>query len=447
MTESSILWRERQVAVWATCAAALAWARGEPWAWRLVAERWGFVAAPARQAAKGRTVVWLAVAPGGELLQCHTLCERLKAALPQHGLVLSTSDAGSVEVAQRLRGVDGVFFSPFDLPGPARRALGTLRPRLLVAVEAAWNAVLFREARAAGCTTVLLSGKMHSGYHRHPSYARAIGLRVFEQLDWIAAKTEEDREGFLALGVPRDRLRTLGDLRYDLEYLTTSVDERRRMRAALGLPEDAIVFVAGSTRRGEETIVVEAFLAARREVPSLRLVIAPRFLRDVSLIEEALRSRHQPFVRRTALHGASAGHQGVVILDTFGELPRLYGMADVTFVGGSILPEDRIGLGQNLVEPLAHRVPVFFGPLMNDWREATATLKAAWPRLEVRDAAELAAGIEALARAPELVDRLRKAADAFWAEKQSGVGKHVEFIRELLSSEDHPRPRIGRRAE
>jgi 3-deoxy-D-manno-octulosonic-acid transferase len=407
--------------------------RREGWEWGFIRERWGFVPADVASAATGHPVIWISSAPGGELIQTYSLCRRLKEALPDFRIFLSTTNARSLGFARAVPGTDGVFFSPWDLQGPVRRALRTLGPRLVVAMEAALDPILYREARRLGATTMLASGYMTHGYHGHPTYERSTALGVFDHLDWIGAKSDEDRRGFIELGVPPERVVVLGDLRYDAEYLEVSEAERAGWREILGLASGETLLVAGSVRAGEEEIVTDGFLEARRSLPELRLLIAPRFPQEAELVATALRSRGEEFCRRTELRGGPS--RGVLILDSFGELARLYSLASFVFLGGSIFPQDRVGLGQNMIEPLAHGVPIFFGPHMNHWADIVASMVAVYQGLSVTGAGELARGIVELHRRPDLAGRLQALARKVMEERSGGLQEHVAFIQKLLTGE------------
>jgi 3-deoxy-D-manno-octulosonic-acid transferase len=404
--------------------------RREGWESEFVRESWGFLPAAIARAASGRSAIWISSAPGGELIQTYSLCTRLKEALPDSRIFLSTTNARSLGFARTVPGADGVFFSPWDLHGPVRRVLRTLRPRLVLAVEAALDPVLYREARRLGVTTMLASGYMANRYDSHPTYERSMALRVFGHLDWIGAKGEEDRQGFLDLGLPPERVVVLGDLRYDREYFAVSAAERDRFRELLGVALGETLLVAGSIRAEEEALVIDGFLEARRSLPGLRLLIAPRFPQEVELVSAALRSRGEPFHRRTELHGGPS--RGVLILDSFGELARLYSLAAFVFLGGSVFPQDRVGLGQNMIEPLAQGVPIFFGPHMNHWADIVASMTAIYPGLRVTRAGELARGIVELDRRPDLVGRLQALARTVMEERSGGLREHVAFIQKLL---------------
>jgi 3-deoxy-D-manno-octulosonic-acid transferase len=193
------------------------------------------------------------------------------------------------------------------------------------------------------------------------------------------------------------------------------------------------LLVAGSVRPGEEPIVIEAYRRVRDKGGDLRLVIAPRFLSQAPAIE-ALCAEHGLTCERVSAGAPRAST--VVVLDTFGDLPRVYALARFVFLGGTLV-QVGTGLGQNLIEPLAHGAPIFFGPHVNRWAALTRSLTDVYPGLAVTGADELASGLLALAAAPALVTALRERASALMAGGQDAAARHVDAIRSALAARAH----------
>jgi malonyl-CoA O-methyltransferase len=394
--------------------------------WRtLLADTWGL---PRLPSPRRGGLVWLVCPAGGELVQTWSLVPALRQALPGATLVLSTSGHAFLDVALRVRGADARLYTPWDLPGPVRRALAAVRPDLVVAVEAAWQPELLAQARRRGACTMLASGAMAADYHQAEPYARAMRRGVLGHLDLVGAKSEEDAAAFAALGVPPARLRVLGDLRADPAFHVVPAAERQALRRRLGLGEGDRVLVAGSVHRGEDEAVLEAVRLLREGGLPVRLVLAPRYLADVARVEDGARARSLTVARFTRPGDARAD---VVVLDTYGDLPRAYAVATWIFLGGSLV-RIGLGLGQNLVEPLAQGAPVFFGPHMRRWTAITRELTSIFPGLAIRGAGDLAAGIRALEPHGPTAAALAVYASAYLARGADSVARHVEAVRELM---------------
>lgn len=402
--------------------------------------RWGYVPQGVLDAVRGRPVVWIDAISGGEVTQSVTFCRLLHEALPDYRLVLSTNNRYSHEFASSTLAVDGVIDSPWDLHGPVRRALAAVAPAAVVAVENLTSPILFREARRRGVTTVLVSGLMSKNFHRHKMMQRTTELCAFGDVEWIGAKSEENASGFVAMGAARERVAVTGNMKFDLDYLSVSDAERARLRETLHLAPDEPVLLAASLHPGEEELVGEAYLEARRAVNGLRLVLVPRYQFDVEGMIEKLNGLGLACVRKTSLTRQPAGPDHVIVVDTFGELNRLYAIASVVFLGGSTYVRNVLGLGQNPIEPLAHRRPLFFGPVMNLWREITEELKAAWSGVEIGSAKELATGIVTVLEDPCLTRRITERIERILAPHGKDVSRNVDLVLRALSRANKQSP-------
>jgi 3-deoxy-D-manno-octulosonic-acid transferase len=417
----------RAAALRASAAALVQAARGRAHPrWRkFLGDSWGHV----RRVHHGRPVIWLVCAAGGEVIQTAALGPALREAWPDATVLLSTTNHAFLDVAQRMRGLDACLYTPWDLSRPCRRAVAALAPDLVIAVESAWNPVLLRQARRAGARTMLASGTMVADYHRAAPYRRPMRLRVLDHLDLVGARDDADAAAFGQLGVPPARIRVLGDLRLDAGF-AAAAPARERLRDRAGLREGDRVLVAGSVHAGEDAVVLDAARVLAEKLEDFRLVIAPRYLAAVPALEHGCAERGLRASRFTAPARPDAQ---VVILDTYGDLPAMYGLARHAFLGGSLVKID-LGLGQNLVEPLAHGIPVFFGPHMRRWTSVTSALLAVFPGLQVGNADELVAGVLEVEERPEARAALRSVADGVMRGGADAVARHVDAARALLGS-------------
>jgi 3-deoxy-D-manno-octulosonic-acid transferase len=267
---------------------------------------------------------------------------------------------------------------------------------------------------------------MSKDIHRHPIMSRPMEWRPVAGVDWIGAKSEEDVRGYLAQGARPERVRVTGNMKFDLEYLTVPHDARAALRADLGLGPEERVVLAASIHPREDAFVGEAFLAARARVPGLRLVAVPRYQTDAVTMTATFERLGLSVVRRT--ERKRPGADDVLLVDTFGELGRLYSLAAATFIGGSTYLRNVIGFGQNIVEPLVQGAPVFFGPFMSGWREITDELVKAWPGLQVSTAADLGVGLVAVLTEPALDASLRERAAAIVDEHREDVSRNADLV-------------------
>jgi 3-deoxy-D-manno-octulosonic-acid transferase len=224
------------------------------------------------------------------------------------------------------------------------------------------------------------------------------GIRLF------CMQTAKDAERIQLLGAPADRVRVVGNLKYDLPTLGGAPDVAG-VRAGLALPPDRRVIVGGSTHRGEEEILLEVFLALGRSRHDLCLLLAPRHPERLEEVERLVRRAGLSWVRRSQLPAKSSEGISVILLDTMGELARLYAAASVVFIGGSLIPHG----GQNLLEPAALGRPVLHGPHMGNFVEMRDLFLYAGAAMQVEDARSLQEKLAAVLDDPALADRMGKA--------------------------------------
>ncbi len=293
-------------------------------------------------------------------------------------VVSATTPTGRARADALHPGVLHRRFTPIDLPWTTARAFRRIRPSLLVLGESElWPALLHRGARAG--PVVLINARISDR-----TLPRALRLRPFyrwmlRHVTALGAQTEEDALRFRSLGMAPDRIRVTGNIKFDRPVKPLAPAEARGLRDALGVGEDPLL-VAGSTFPGEDELLLDALDALPSEV---RLVLAPRHPERGDAVEALVRARGLALHRRSAgpWSGGEGAHPRVVILDTVGELSRVYGLAEVAVVGRSF----RTGGGQNPLEPLAHGVPAVYGPRMENFREIAALAESAGAAIRIPD--------------------------------------------------------------
>ncbi|QJA06631.1 3-deoxy-D-manno-octulosonic acid transferase [Thermosulfurimonas marina] len=319
----------------------------------------------------GPVDLWMHAASVGELRVAEALLAALasRGASPRVALTLQTESAR--RLAQRRNLPAQVFSAPWDGPRTVVRTLEILRPRVLVLLETELWPNLLAEALRREIPVCVVNGRLSDR-----SFPRYLALRrlfrpLLERLTFVGAISPLDRERFLALGAPPERVEVVGNAKYDLLVAEKERVDLEGLSARLRLREGEKVVVFGSMRGGEESLVREVVrqLAAREEV---RFVVAPRHLERVSSFKKALEdlglsleffSRHRP--------------ARIVLVDEIGPLFGLYGLATAAVVGGSFVPKG----GQNPVEPAVWGVPTLFGPHMENFREEVRRLSGAGVRM------------------------------------------------------------------
>jgi 3-deoxy-D-manno-octulosonic-acid transferase len=216
----------------------------------------------------------------------------------------------------------------------------------------------------------------------------------------LAVQTEEHAERLRTLGVERARLHVTGNMKYDLAQPAGGGASGPKLRETLGYVKADVVVIGGSLHDGEDQALIDAYAAARERTAETALIIVPRYPADADVVERRASERGFVVTRKTAIDAGTAeapGRRGVLVIDTVGELSRLYAVADLAFVGGSLFFRGANKGGHNLMEPAILGVPVLFGPYNFSFKETVDDLLAADAGKLVRDASELARAVVALA--------------------------------------------------
>jgi 3-deoxy-D-manno-octulosonic-acid transferase len=232
-------------------------------------------------------------------------------------------------------------------------------------------------------------------------------------------QTELDKKRILSIGVTPKKVKTAGNIKFDSDWLPMGEKERREWLDRLHLEPRETVWVAGSTHAGEEKIILEVFERLRPFCPGLLLIMAPRNIERAESIKSFCLGAGFKAILKTDLP-TDGGSYDVLILNTIGELGRIYGMGKVSFVGGSLVPQG----GHNLLEPASFGHPVLFGPHMDDFVLMSQLLVESGGGQVVKDADDLFEALKNILTDPSLCDNMgRKAAE--YVEMNQGALKRV----------------------
>lgn len=306
--------------------------------------------------------IWIHAVSVGEVLSLRRIVFELRAKHPSWPIYFSTlTNAGYKIARETLRGAEEVFFVPLDFHWVVRRFFAALRPRLFVLAESEFWPHLLRQAGRNCRSVILINGRISQRSFKKYYRWRRLVRPVLGNIDYFLVQTEKDLERLKRIGVPKQKIEVAGNLKVDLFLPLVNAEEIRGMRADFGISSEKKIIVAGSTHQGEEAMIFKAFKEAKKNRPDLVLVIAPRHPERSAEVEKAATAAGLRVLKRTR---AGPGRPWeVLILDTIGELAKFYSLADLAFVGGSLVPHG----GQNLLEPAYYGRPICFGKHMENF--------------------------------------------------------------------------------
>lgn len=324
-------------------------------------ERLGKV--PPRLRTHSAPAIWVHAVSVGEVLAVSELVNHLRRRLPKYRVVVSTTTATGQKLAMKHFGEGSVFYFPLDFAFAIRPYLSALQPRLVVLAETEFWPNFLRLAHADGARIAVvnarISDRSRPGYRR----VRVILRRVLRNIDLFLAQTSEDASRLRDIGAPADRVQVSGNLKFDAsapEPPPIVASLRTNFQRAGAGP----VVVCGSTVEGEEAPLLRAFENVLASYPRAVMILAPRRPERFNEVAQLLEQLGIRSWRRSSWSGdAIAG--GVFLVDTIGELATLYALADVAFVGGSLVPRG----GHNIIEPAQYGVPILVGNHTENFRD------------------------------------------------------------------------------
>jgi 3-deoxy-D-manno-octulosonic-acid transferase len=410
-------------------------------------QRLGRVPAELRAAAAGQKVVWVHAVSVGEVLAATRLVGELEEALGVGWVVVvsTTTSTGQALAKERFgagsAGGDSerVFYYPLDFAWAVRSYLRALQPKLLVLMESELWPRMLVECGRLGVPVAVVNARVSDRSYARGSRARVVWGRVLRRVDLFLAQSEEDARRLVAMGARVDAVRAIGNLKYDVRAAKASRVAELIKEAAAGRP----IVVAGSTadrlnykKLSEDEMAILAWEGrVRREIGAL-LVMAPRHPERFGEVEATVmefcyvkasdwrdRNEVNPPFAKSAKDGAPCRLE-IVLLDTIGDLAAVYGVADVAFVGGSLVERG----GHNPLEPAQFGVPVVMGTSYENFRDVVGRMQAEDGIRIVQDKAELETALVELLTDREAARAMGERGRRVFEQQQGATGRAVAAL-------------------
>jgi 3-deoxy-D-manno-octulosonic-acid transferase len=332
-----------------------------------------------------RRTIWLHAVSVGEVLAVAGLVLEMRKTLPDWRVVVSTTTATGQKLARDKFGEQNVFYFPLDFAFAIRPYLKVLRPELIVLAETEFWPNVLRLSVQSGAKVAVVNARISDRSFPRYRALRSMVRPMLSNISRFLTQTGEDARRLVEIGAEPARVEVGGNLKFDvkLPVLTPIVS---RIQAALDEGEATLrthicqgqadvrrpVIVCGSTVEGEEPLVIEAFRRVLEKYACAVMILAPRHPERFASVEQLLRSSGMPFWRRSQWSGEPLGG-GIFLLDTIGELSAMYSLADVAFVGGSLMPRG----GHNILEPAFFARAIVVGPHTENFRDIVAIFREA----------------------------------------------------------------------
>jgi len=370
--------------------------------------------------------LWVHAVSVGEARAAAPLVLRLIKEKPNFKvLVTTTTPTGSAMVDLMLRDKVAHCYFPYDLNWAMKRFVKLVQAKTVLVMETEIWPNMINAVKASGATLVYtnvrLSDRSYAGYAKFPAFVKS----TLDQIDLFAVQGKADRKHLELLGVAKDKITETGSIKFDVNVVPSLRESAEVMRRQLG--QDRLIWIAGSTRDGEESKILAAYKVLKKQFPSLLLILVPRHPERFDYMARKVQRRELICVRRTDNLPELTADVDVYLGDTMGELSLMYACSDVAFVGGSLEP---LG-GQNILEPCALGVPVVFGPHMFNFPDISRwTIKEGAGKM-VQDTDELVNVVAELLANPSLRDEMGSKGTAFIDAHRGALNKNYELIEAL----------------
>lgn len=374
-------------------------------------------------------LIWIHVASVGEVQAARALIAALSDKIPGCSFLLTVTTRQGREVAQT--GIPGNVrceLAPLDTPSSVNRAIRAVRPDIYICLETELWPMMLTAINQAGIPMLLLNGRMSDRSLRRYQRIRGFITGVLNNFTAVAAITAQDSERYRRLGVDPDRIQVCGNIKYTLQ---TSETERVRKKYQQLLRSDGkVVFICGSTRSGEEELLLPVYKRLHRETSAgLLWIIAPRHLNRLAEIGSLLEKAGLTYDLLSRCM-ATGRKNDIVVVDSIGELAVLYAVGEYNFCGGSLVDKG----GHNIMEPISCRKPVWFGPFMDDFQDAADLVLAAGAGFQVNNADELADSLVAQMWDNRLYQQTRQAAVRLASTQRDSALRQAEMIVQQITA-------------
>lgn len=394
-------------------------------------ERLGFVPRQAVEGLSGSPRIWIHAVSLGEIKVAAALIEVLEDIMPGCSIIVSVfTEHGRQMARETFSNNIPVVYAPVDFVGSVRKSLLRIRPDAMVFLETElWPTWLF-ESHRMGVKTALINGRISERSIASYLRLRPFFREVLINIDIFSMIGKQDADRIKSMGADPARIHINGNAKYDLLGAGADPAIEADFRRLLNLERSRSVFVAGNTRHGEEEMILDVYEKILAEFPDILLIIVPRHIDRTPAIVSMVKKRGFNCQLRTDLGENKARRtEKVVIINTFGELFKVYSIATIVFSGASFVP---LG-GQNPLEPAIWGKVVFYGPSMEDFADAKELLEEAEAGVPVSSPGMLAEKLIWFLHHPKALNAYGKRAREAVLKNLGAAGRHAQIIKDLVA--------------
>jgi 3-deoxy-D-manno-octulosonic-acid transferase len=382
--------------------------------------------------------IWVHGASVGEVITAKSIIERIDEEFPEWETFISATTNTGFSVAEKNFSDKAVFYFPADLSWITKKVLLKKRPSFILLIELEiWPNFLI-SAYKKDIPVIIVNGRISNrslmAYRAISNISKDFRNSLTSGMNTYCARTEVDAQRFRDLGIPGKQVFVTGTMKYDNIPTHVNEDAGRKLRSLLHIKENDLVLIGGSTHDGEEEILIRVYERLCKIHPGLRLIIVPRHIERTRNVSRLIEKRGFVPVLKTSVDSANYNWQNsekeIILIDTVGDLEKLYALSDYVFVGKSLVPSG----GQNMMEPAGLGKPVIFGPHTFNFKEETDLLLQNNAAKMVESEDKLFKTIEFFINNPDDAKEMGRKAQKVVNEKRGATEKSIEIIRNIIKN-------------
>ena len=369
----------------------------------------------------------------GEVISAVPVVQKLKETYPSKNIILTVTTRQGMEIARKnlAETVDRLLPMPLDFWLPIKRITQVINPSIFILVETDIWPGLTAYLKKRAIPLILINGRISPQTFKHYHQFRFFTKTMMDAFNLCLMQSDLDTNRLLQLGLSPKKIKTIGNIKFDRQWRPMDDHERQSWLNTLRLHPQDRIWVAGSTHDDEEDILLDTYNQLVSHFPNLRLIIAPRRIERAEEVYQSSKEKGLSTIYKTDLTKNDGQSYNILILNTIGELERFYGLAEISFVGGSLVP---LG-GHNLLEPAGFGCPVLFGPHIQNFVHMSQLLIDAGGGIMVKDAKDLYDIMEDILRFPEKSKQMGKKAKECLEVNKGALERIMAYIGEYIQDD------------
>ncbi|MCM8779679.1 MAG: 3-deoxy-D-manno-octulosonic acid transferase [Candidatus Omnitrophica bacterium] len=375
---------------------------------------------------KFKSPIWLHAVSVGEILSARPLLERMRAVYPDKQIIISTITSTGNKIARGLaKDRDFVFYLPLDLSFLMRKIIKRINPCLCIIMETEIWPNLICGLNRQGVPILVVNARISQRSYAKYRATRFLFKPILDKINTFCTQSPEDAQRLISLGAEKDKVRITGNMKFDIQVQNA---EERIQKTDLGLLATDNLLVAGSTHPGEEDIILGVYAKITKDFSGLKLLLAPRHPERAGQVAQLVRKNNFTPVFLSNPQPPNPNPQSIFILDTIGRLTLLYALADIVFVGGSLVKTG----GHNVIEPAYFKKPIISGPYTHNFRDIIECFLKENALVIVKNKQELEDNLRTLLKDKTRRLSLGEAAFKLIQVQKGAVDKNLAHIQSLL---------------